>query len=365
MGQPVQKEFRSPVRYRIMAATSLGFILLSGPSEAQQCTSTANGSDMSVGHSARYQAATTQQSCSGRTTEVQAWIDGLVWDCSGEQTPNSNCIATNGGGNAVTTANDTGSNCGTWNGQSDHKYYEGGGETSLGHITRGLNAGSCSVGDQCSVATDPGSCAALEPQCQWANNLCSYAPGSPIIIAYGKGAKYELTSMDDGVFFDLDGDGVIDRVAWTKADEEVAFLALDRDGDGRITSGRELFGNHTLPGAPNGFDALQQMAMASNGGVLRGSVSADDPLFASLLLWTDRNHNGISEPDELRPASEVLSEIGLGYKLSQRVDPYGNLFTFRGWAHIRTKPGRNRSESHRDSLERTRFIWDVFFQMQH
>src|SRR5689334_14800236 len=108
MGQPVQKEFRSPVRYRIMAATALGFILLSGPSEAQQCTSTANGSDMSVGHSARYQAATTQQSCSGRTTEVQAWIDGLVWDCSGEQTPNSNCIATNGGGNAVTTANDTG-----------------------------------------------------------------------------------------------------------------------------------------------------------------------------------------------------------------------------------------------------------------
>jgi hypothetical protein len=69
----------------------------------------------------------------------------------------------------------------------------------------------------------------------------------------------------------------------------VAFLALDRDGDGQITSGEELFGNHTLEGSANGFEALQRTAMESNGGVRRGSVSADDPVYAQLLLWTDRN----------------------------------------------------------------------------
>ena len=48
--------------------------------------------------------------------------------------------------------------------------------------------------------------------------------------------------------FDIDGDGVPEQISWTEADSDVAFLALDRDGDGRITSGKELFGNHTLPG---------------------------------------------------------------------------------------------------------------------
>lgn len=59
------------------------------------------------------------------------------------------------------------------------------------------------------------------------------------------------------MFFDVDGNGLPERIAWTPADAEVAFLALDRDGDGAITSGKELFGNYTLPGSTNGFDALQ------------------------------------------------------------------------------------------------------------
>jgi hypothetical protein len=56
----------------------------------------------------------------------------------------------------------------------------------------------------------------------------------------------------------------------------------------------------------------------------RGSVSSDDPRFARLLLWTDRNHNGVSEPSELRPASELLSDIGLAYEEHKRRDGHGN-----------------------------------------
>jgi hypothetical protein len=183
------------------------------------------------------------------------------------------------------------------------------------------------------------------------------------MISFEKNAKYKLTSAADGVSFDIDGDGIPEQIAWTEADSDVAFLALDRDGDGRITSGKELFGNHTLPGAKNGFDALLKAAMDTNGGVIRPSVSSDDPLFAKLLLWTDQNHNGISDAGELRPASEVLSDIGLGYSVSDRQDRFGNLFRFNGWARIRTASGRNKARTPKEEAHRRLTIWDVYFKV--
>jgi hypothetical protein len=114
----------------------------------------------------------------------------------------------------------------------------------------------------------------------------------------------------------------------------------------------------------NGFVALQRLAMETNGGVKRGSVTSDDPIFSQLLLWTDSDHNGISEPWELRPASEVISAIGLGYKVIPRRDGHGNVFALRGWVHIRTAPGRNDATSRTNDMERTRSIWDVFLSLQ-
>ena len=60
--------------------------------------------------------------------------------------------------------------------------------------------------------------------------------------------------------FDVDADGDLDEVAWTEAGTDVAFLALDRDGDGRISSGQELIGDRTVPGARNGVRALTELA---------------------------------------------------------------------------------------------------------
>jgi hypothetical protein len=192
---------------------------------------------------------------------------------------------------------------------------------------------------------------------------CVFAPGSPIIIATEKDAVYKLTSADQGVLFDIDADGVPEQLAWTQAGAEVAFLAVDLDGDRRIANGKELFGNHTYAGVNNGFTALARMNMATNGGVPRGSVSSDDPLFAKLLLWFDYNHNGVSEPPELRPASESLTDIGLGYQEHMRRDGFGNEFRFKGWATVRTAPGRNRAEEPAEQQERKRLLYDVFFKL--
>ena len=184
---------------------------------------------------------------------------------------------------------------------------------------------------------------------------------SALLIATGNNPIYRLTSADDGVRFDLDADGEAERLAWTQASSSVAFLAIDHDGDGAITSGRELFGEHTWPGVRSGVAALSEMAKDSNGGVSRGHVNSDDPLMARLLLWTDTNHNGVSEPSELRPADEEFSGIGLGYGLEYGLDLYGNRFIFEGWARIRTGPSPNGATSWEDSTQHMRRTYVVCF----
>jgi hypothetical protein len=56
----------------------------------------------------------------------------------------------------------------------------------------------------------------------------------------------KLTGAKQGVWFDIDGNGTLEQMSWTRRSDEVGFLAYDRNGNGQIDSGRELFGNSTL-----------------------------------------------------------------------------------------------------------------------
>ena len=63
------------------------------------------------------------------------------------------------------------------------------------------------------------------------------------------GNGLQTTGVEQGIAFDIDGDGVTDQTSFVTGGD--AFLALDRDGNGAIDSGRELFGDQH--GAANGF----------------------------------------------------------------------------------------------------------------
>lgn len=175
---------------------------------------------------------------------------------------------------------------------------------------------------------------------------------SPIMIDLdGKG--YHLTSPSLGVAFDIDADGVLEATAWTEADSSNAFLVLDRNGNGVIDDGRELFGTATPSsgGSPasNGFAALTELDSNRD-----GLIDSGDQAYSDLRLWTDINHNGLSEVSELRTASDAgVSAIYLAYEVIGRRDRHGNLFRLKGRALVARK-----------GVARPRSIFDVYLLTQ-
>ena len=170
--------------------------------------------------------------------------------------------------------------------------------------------------------------------------------GCPIVIDLGR-RTIEFTSVAGGVFFDLNADGEADGLAWTDVAGGDGFLALDRNGNGNIDSGRELFGNHTPQRSsedPNGFRALSLYDYNED-----GVISSDDSIWTSLLIWIDANHNGVSEAAELTSLGDhAITSIDLGYQESRRQDRHGNELRYK-------------SQVQREGAPPT-FAVDVFFK---
>lgn len=172
---------------------------------------------------------------------------------------------------------------------------------------------------------------------------------SPIIIDLA-GNGFDLTSATNGVRFDITGKGYPIQLGWTISASDDAWLALDRNGNGTIDNGTELFGNYTpQPVTPNknGFLALAEFDKQQNGGNGDGLITPADQVFVLLRLWRDVNHNGVSEQAELSGLlASGVTEIELEYTEARRTDRYGNAFRYRA------------------KVNGSRSAWDVFVTKQ-
>ncbi len=116
------------------------------------------------------------------------------------------------------------------------------------------------------------------------------------------GDGFELLSVNDGVYFDEDAQGLVEKTEWVAPDD--ALLAIDLNEDGVINDGSELFGTSTkLPDgsvAKSGFEALAQYDDNKD-----GVIDENDAVFNRLKVWQDKNSDGISQEDELYSLSDL------------------------------------------------------------
>ncbi|HEU5135250.1 MAG TPA: calcium-binding protein [Steroidobacteraceae bacterium] len=136
----------------------------------------------------------------------------------------------------------------------------------------------------------------------------------------GDGIESIGLSNSNTILFDHDGDGIRNGTGWVSSDD--GFLVLDRNGNGAIDSGRELFGDSTL--LPDGTAAADGFAaLAAEDTNADGVVNAADARFAQLRVWRDLNQDGQSTPNELFTLQQ-LGIIGINVASVARDQVLGN-----------------------------------------
>ncbi len=152
-------------------------------------------------------------------------------------------------------------------------------------------------------------------------------PRDPLILDLD-GDGLETVGLASNVYFDHDNDGVLSKTGWVGQDD--ALLVWDRNSNGSIDSGAELFGDFTvLPNgtlAPNGFAALA--ALDSNSDDI---LDANDPAFAELKLWRDVAQQGQTGSGELISLADAgIVSLSLTNSLKNQNLANGNQLTREG-----------------------------------
>jgi Ca2+-binding RTX toxin-like protein len=144
---------------------------------------------------------------------------------------------------------------------------------------------------------------------------------SPLVLDLG-GDGIQTLSQDAGVYFDHDNNGLAEKTGWIGANE--GLLVLDRNQDGIVNNGSELFGNNTklFDGtfALNAYQALAEYDENSD-----GVISNLDSIFSELRVWQDLNSDGISQLNELLSLDSVgIESLNTDYQSTTINDGNGN-----------------------------------------
>ncbi|OGK77851.1 MAG: hypothetical protein A2X52_10105 [Candidatus Rokubacteria bacterium GWC2_70_16] len=147
------------------------------------------------------------------------------------------------------------------------------------------------------------------------------AGADPLVLDLD-GDGIETRHAAAGASFDHDRSGFAEQSGWVGADD--GLLVWDRNGDGRINDGSELFGDQTQlqdgTRAPNGFAALGEWDANAD-----GRIDATDPVWGNLRVWRDTDGDGVSRSDELVGLGDAgITALNTGFMATNVTDPQGN-----------------------------------------
>jgi Ca2+-binding RTX toxin-like protein len=145
---------------------------------------------------------------------------------------------------------------------------------------------------------------------------------SPLVLDLD-GDGIETISSSAGIHFDHDGNHFAETTGWVGKDD--GLLVLDRNSNGTIDEGRELFGNNTYLSigskAADGFAALAELDSNHD-----GKIDAADAAFSQLRVWKDSDSNGVVSNGELLTLDAAgVRSLSLAYISQNVTDAQGNI----------------------------------------
>ncbi|HYW17669.1 MAG TPA: calcium-binding protein [Allosphingosinicella sp.] len=172
---------------------------------------------------------------------------------------------------------------------------------------------------------------AIEDLGNWARDLFDFSFGrrDPLVLDLNFDGVL-LTSLESSsAHFDFDKDGFAERTGWVTPDD--GLLVRDLNGNGLVDNGGELFGNAT----EDGFAALAAFDVNSD-----GRISAADPVWTDLRLWTDANQDGITQAGEIVTlASQNVASIELAAVASREIRAGNSILSKGGFTLTNGLPG--------------------------
>jgi hypothetical protein len=157
------------------------------------------------------------------------------------------------------------------------------------------------------------------------NDMTKDAAITPIVIDLDGNGIHTVSLADSSGKFDLLGNGAAIKSGWISGGD--GFLAVDKNGNGKIDDMSELFGG-TAKGA--GFASLA--AYDSNGD---GVVDSRDAAFTDLRIWQDANGNHATDAGELMTLAQAgIASLTVAYTELPFLDAQGNLHLERSSATL-------------------------------
>jgi hypothetical protein len=139
---------------------------------------------------------------------------------------------------------------------------------------------------------------------------------TPLVIDLDGDGIHTVSRFEATGSFDLFGNGAAVKSGWISSGD--AFLAVDRNGNGKIDSINELFG-----GNARGDGYAKLASFDSNGD---GVVDSRDVDFAKLLVWQDVNGNHQTDAGELRTLAQAgIASLAVAHTDSFTLDAQGNI----------------------------------------